>query len=142
MPPPLPTQHGLNVTDSRADEDNSDELISSNYADSDTTENPILFSQKHLNDLIRDLCLSLEKAELFASRLKERDIVEKDVKVRYYRKRRRDLFSTFKVEGPLCYCHDIEVLFQTQGIVHIVNKWGIFIDSSLKVEGSFSTHWK
>ena len=67
MPPPLPTQHGLNVTDSRADEDNSDELISSNYADSDTTENPILFSQKHLNDLIRDLCLSLEKAELFAS---------------------------------------------------------------------------
>ena len=57
-------------------------------------------------------------------------MVEKDVKVSYYRKRNWDLSSTFKVEGPLCYCHDIEELFQILGIVHIVNKWRLFIDSS------------
>ena len=102
MPPPVPPQHGLDAIDNSADEDNSDGLTSSNYTDSDTTENPILFSQKHLNNLIRDLCLSKKKAELLASRLKERNMVEKDVKVSYYRKRNRDFL----------YCHDIEELFQ------------------------------
>ena len=71
MPPPLPHQHGLDATDNSADEDNSDGLTSFNYTDSDTTEDPILFSQKHLNDLTSDLCLSKKKAELLASRLKE-----------------------------------------------------------------------
>ena len=130
MPPPVPPQHGLDATDSSADENNSDGLTSSNYTDSDTNKDPILFSQKHLNDLIRDLCLSKEKAELLATRLKERNMVERDVKVSYYRKRNRDLSSAFKVEGPLCYCNDIEELFQTLGAVHIANELRLFIDSS------------
>ena len=130
MPPPVPLQHGLDVTNSSADEDNSDGLTSSNYTDSDANEDPILFSQKHLNDFIRDLCLSTEKAELLASRLKERNMVERDVKVSYYRKRNRDLSSAFKVERPLCYCNDIDELFQTLGAVYIANEWRLFIYSS------------
>ena len=59
-------------------------------------------------------------------------MVEKDVKVGYYRKCNRDLSSTFKVEGPVCYCHDIEELFQTLGIIHNVNEWRLFIDSLKK----------
>ena len=61
MPPTLPFQRELVATDSSAVEDHTNELISSNYIDSDTTEDPILFSQKHLNNLIRDLCISKEK---------------------------------------------------------------------------------
>ena len=61
MPLPVPSQHEPDVTDSGADEDNSDGLISSNYTNSDTAEDLVLFSQKHLNDLIRDLCLSKER---------------------------------------------------------------------------------
>ena len=61
MPPTLPSQRELVVTDSSAVEDHTNELISSNYIDSDTTEDPILFLQKHLNNLIRDLCISKEK---------------------------------------------------------------------------------
>ena len=61
MPPPVPSLRELDATDGSVDEDNSDGLISSNYTNSDTTEDPILFSQKHLNDLIRDLCLSKER---------------------------------------------------------------------------------
>ena len=57
-------------------------------------------------------------------------MVEKDVKVSCYKKRNRGLSSAFKVEGPLCCCHDIEELFQTLGTVHIVNDWRLFIDSS------------
>ena len=57
-------------------------------------------------------------------------MVEKDVKVSYYRKRNRDLSSAFKIERPPCYCHDMEELFQTLGVVHIVKEWRAFIDSS------------
>ena len=67
-------------------------------------------------------------ADVLASRLKEQNMIEKDVKVSYYRKRNRDLSPAFKVEGPLCYCNDIKELFQTLGIIHIVNR--AFIDSS------------
>ena len=74
-------------------------------------KNPILFSQKHLNDLIIDLCLSTKKAELLASRFKEGNMLEKDIKASYNRKRNRDFSSELKVEGPLCYCHDIKELF-------------------------------
>ena len=73
MPPPVPPQDGLDAIDCSANEDSSDKFISANSTDSeyDTTEDPILFSKKHLNDLIRDLCVSKEKAELLASRFKE-----------------------------------------------------------------------
>ena len=57
-------------------------------------------------------------------------MIGKNVKVSYYGKRNRDLSSAFKVEGPLCYGHDIEELFQTLDIVYIVNEWRLFIDSS------------
>ena len=84
-----------------ANEDNSDEFISANStctdSEYDTTEDLILFLLKHLNNLIRDLWLSKKKAELFASRLKKKYMVEKDVKVNYYRKRYRDFFRHSKL---------------------------------------------
>ena len=64
MPPLVPPQYGLDATDNSADEDNSDGLTSSNYTDSDTTEDPILFSQKHLNDSIRDVFLRKRRNSL------------------------------------------------------------------------------
>ena len=85
MPPTMPLQNGLDAIDCSANEDNSDELISANSTDFEyeTTKDPTIFSQKHLNDLIRDLCLSKEKTEFLASRLKKQNMVEKDVKVSY-----------------------------------------------------------
>ena len=79
LPPPVSPKGGLDAIDSGADESDCDKFISVNSTDSEynSTENPILFSQKHLNDLIRDLCFSKEKAELLVSRLNERNMVEK-----------------------------------------------------------------
>ena len=57
-------------------------------------------------------------------------MVEKDVIVSYYRKRNKDLSLAFKIERSPCYCHDMEELFQTLGVVHIVKEWRAFIDSS------------
>ena len=67
MPSPVPPQDGLDAIDCSDNKDNSDKFVSANSIDSDydITEDPILFSQKHLNDLIRDLCPK-KKAELLA----------------------------------------------------------------------------
>ena len=64
MPPPVPLQDGLDAIECNANKDNFDEFISANSTDFeyDTTEDPSLFSQKHLNKLIRDLCLFKKKA--------------------------------------------------------------------------------
>ena len=67
---------------------------------------PQLLSQEDLNELLRDLTLSKEKAELLASRPQQKNLIEKNVCVTYFRKRRRNLASFFTVQGPLCYCHD------------------------------------
>ncbi len=63
---------------------------------------PKTFIQDELNDLIRDLALSKEKAELLASRLKQKHLLDKNVLICHYQ-----LATFFKVDGPLCYCHDI-----------------------------------
>ena len=111
MPVPLPAEDGLA---SLADEVVFDE--DSNLAPSDSTGfeyepeeklKPILFSQKQLNDLKRDLVLSKQKAELLASRLQENNLLQKDVLVSHYRKRNTDLSTVFRVDGLLCYCYDI-----------------------------------
>ena len=79
MPPTMLSQDWLDAINCSANEGNFDEFISANSSDSEyyTTENPILFSQKHLNDLIRDLCVFNERAELFAPRFKEKNLVQK-----------------------------------------------------------------
>ena len=48
MPPTLPSQRELVATDSSAVEDHTDELISSNYIDSDTTEAEVESSRTSL----------------------------------------------------------------------------------------------
>ena len=57
MPPSVPPQDDLDIIDCNVNKGNSDEFIFAKFTDSeyDTTEDPILFSQTHLNDLIRDL---------------------------------------------------------------------------------------
>src|ERR1043165_7812684 len=63
------------------------------------------FTHDELNDLVRDLALSKEKAELLVPRLKQKNFLEKNVLTSHYRKRNVDFFI---VDGPLCYFHDID----------------------------------
>lgn len=91
---------------------------------------PEPFSQNELNDLIRDLGLTKERAELLTSRLKEKHLLESTCKVSYYRNRSKSLATFFKVDGPLCYCHDIEGLFGELQQPYDASEWRLFIDSS------------
>ena len=45
------------------------------------------------------------------------------------RKRNMDLSTVFRVDGPLCYCHNIKSLFEKLGEDHIANEWRLSLDS-------------
>ena len=134
MPAPFPPEDGLASL--------ADDVVfveDSNLSPSDSTGSeyepeeklkPILFSQEQLNDLVRDLALSKQKAELLASWLRENKLLQKDVLVSHYRKRNTDLPTVFRVDGPLCYCCDITSLFEKLGEDHIASEWRLFLDSS------------
>src|SRR5207244_12129083 len=98
----------------------------------DRDTNPQTSSQEELNDLMRDVALSKEKAELLASRLKQKHLLKKNVLVSQYRKRNVDILKFFKTDGPLSYCTDIEGLFHSISQIYVESEWRLFIDSSTR----------
>lgn len=71
---------------------------------------PKLFSQSDINDLARDLDLSKQRSEIFASRLQERHCLTKGARVTSFRKRNELLSMFFTKENGICHCTDIEGL--------------------------------
>lgn len=130
LPVPIPPIDGLDSVDTDTDE----VTTSVEYHDAefipDNDKQPNIFTQGELNDLVRDLSLSKEKAELLASRLKEKNLLATGVKVSHYRTRNNDLAKFFTVDGPLCYCNDVNGLFESLSEIHSTTDWRLFIDSS------------
>ena len=118
--------------DVKRDESSSEtNELDSEYEDIDTDANePQLFTQNELNDLIRDLALSKDSAELLASRLNEKHLLARDAKVSYYRKREESLLRYFSQDGQFVYCTDIKGLIEAMGCEYLKNQWRLFIDSS------------
>jgi len=135
MPVPQPPPDGL---DSVPDEDDEGWLKDAVGGDSEMCDvdfvaddsEPETFTQEELNDLVRDLNLPKDKAELLASRLKQKHLLAKGVAVSHYRKRSRHLATFFTVEDQLCYCHDTNGLFSSLSQEYIADEWRLFIDSS------------
>ena len=71
-----------------------------------------LFSQRALHDLIKDINLTKDKAELLGSHLKERNLLEHGVSITTARHRHKELFQYFTMANNLCYCDDAESLMQ------------------------------
>jgi hypothetical protein len=61
------------------------------------------------------LNLSKQASELLASRLKEKNLLEPDAKVTFYREREKELLSYFVEEDNLVFCNDIENLLIKMG---------------------------
>lgn len=92
---------------------------------------PQFFAQKDLNDLIRDLGLSKESSELLASRLSERNLLQPETKVTFYRRREQELLKFFDCEDDIVFCHNIGGLLIHMGLqTYDPNHWRLFIDSS------------
>lgn len=86
--------------------------------------------QNELNDLVRDLELSIEKSELLASRLKERGFLKPEVRITCFRLR-SGMFSVFYgFKNGLCFCLNVLALFEALKYSHVINEWRLFIDAS------------
>lgn len=87
-------------------------------------------TQEELNDLVRDLELTKDKAELLASRLKERHFLHTDVSTSIYRLRHKPYAKYYTMQTEICFCHDIAGLFRELGQLHNPKDWRLFIDSN------------
>lgn len=108
--------------DDQPDESDADEL--------EEERKPNLYTEKELNDLIRDLDLSKQKSELLASRLKERNLLAPDTKITVYRNRHKKFEKYFSTTDNACYCSDVRGLFEEFGEPYDATEWRLFIDSS------------
>ena len=84
---------------------------------------PHWITQEDLNDLARDLYLSKQQLELLASRLKQWNLVQEDVRITSFRNRNKDLASFFDTENKLCYCTNIPGLFTSLGLPRFYVAW-------------------
>ena len=91
------------------------EDIESTYSGTSGNE-PHWITQEDLNDLARDLYLSKQQSELLASRLKQWNLVQEDVRITSFRNWNKDLASFFDMENKLCYCTNIPGLFMSLGL--------------------------
>jgi len=108
----------------------SPELLSGSQDQELKSEEPRLFDQEGLNDFVRDLGLSKAKSELAASRLRERNLLEKGVSVTIQRTRHLQFKQYFRSQDGLCFCDDIVGLLGEMGIAHRPDEWRLFIDGS------------
>jgi hypothetical protein len=91
---------------------------------------PKLFEQEGLDDLVRDLNLSKQAAELLGSRLRERNLLAPDTTFYWYRHREREFIEFFILTDSLVYCHNVKGLVAQMGCTYDSSEWRLFIDSS------------
>jgi len=90
IPVPQPSENGLAFLEQMECEGSSSpeatqHCSDNQYVPEERTSEPKRFNQQELNDFIRDFSLSKDKAELLASRWKERNLLESDDRVCHYR---------------------------------------------------------
>ncbi|GBM93046.1 hypothetical protein AVEN_130861-1, partial [Araneus ventricosus] len=85
---------------------------------------PHLVTQPELNDLVRDLELPKGKSQLLGSRLQQRNLLEKGLKISSYRTRQSTLKLLFSEDEGLVFCpNSTELMIDP-------HKWRLFLDSS------------
>ena len=123
-PPPLPP---ATMIDSSFSEDSASDTATKKdgiyIPDADSF--PHLLSQEELNDLVRDLELPKEKAELLGSRLQEWNLLQPNTKITHFHHRRLQFSSFYSQENNVCFCHDINGLIQQIGCFHDPAQWRI-----------------
>lgn len=132
---PIPVFTSLqDVSDDETDESESNcstysDSASVSASSSKTTAQP--FTQGQLNDLVRDLALSKEAAEILASRLGQHGILDSEARVTFYRHRDEILNQYFSEEDGLVFCNNIAGLLTAMGLPEYKPEaWRLFIDSS------------
>lgn len=129
----IPVPHPpSSLDDIRSDLEDGDTLPHQDESSSDFSvdEGPQPFSQSELNDLVRDLGLSKDAAELLGSRLKNKNLLTPGTSFSWYRHREKEFTQFFSKEGNLVFCNDVQGLMKCFDIEYDPSEWRIFIDSS------------
>ena len=93
-----------------------------------TTPQPL--KQHELDDLVRDLGLSKESAQLLGSRLREKRLLHPETHFAWYRNREKSITPFFAKCDELVYCQDVGGLVESMGKMYVPSEWRLFIDSS------------
>ncbi|KAJ8670833.1 hypothetical protein QAD02_002092 [Eretmocerus hayati] len=114
---PVPPAPWSRQEESREDCDSGTDTIDFVEAEDNPARclNPVLFDQESLNDFVRDLGLTEEKAELCGSSLQEGGMLAPGVIFYQYRYREKESSPFFMEENSLVYCHNIPGLMSTLG---------------------------
>lgn len=91
---------------------------------------PHMIQQQELNDLFRDLNLSIRQSETLGSRLQEWNLLSPETTISLSRKRNKHLATFFTQNDSICYCNDINGLMNELRIAYRTNEWRLFIDGS------------
>jgi hypothetical protein len=94
---------------------------------------PQRFAQNELNDLVRELGLTKESAEVLGSRLSSKNLLAQNTSFAWYRHREKEFLPYFAEADELVYCCDIPGLIKQLGnmeIEYLSTVWRLFIDAS------------
>lgn len=132
VPVPRPPEilERTSASDSTCDDSENQDV----YEDiSGTSEkSPQLFEQSELDDLVRDLGLSKESAQLLGSRLKEKNLLARNTHFAQYRHREQEFVQYFTKSDDMVYCHNVSGLVEHMGKEYHREEWRLFIDSSTR----------
>jgi len=78
--------------------------------------------------------LSKSKAELLGSRIKQWNLLEKNVRISSFRSRLQQLVPSSEMKMTV-FCYDVYGLMNALGIKHDTQEWRLFIDFENEPEG-------
>ena len=115
----MPVPQTTDAIESSEDESNDAETDGADeiYEPETETKKPHLLNKEELNDLVRDLSLSKEKAEALGSRLQQWNLLQEGHK---------NLSALYQLANDVCFCTDVNGLKQQLGYEHTPNEWSIF----------------
>lgn len=122
---PIPTFHVLHILSNDV-EHYSDALGLLDVDDTSdcdyerTSSSHQRFNQNELSDLVRDLSLSKKAAELLASRLNEKNLLDPGTKITLYRKKEQSLLPFFNNEDNLVFCQDVSRFITSNGSISVL----------------------
>ena len=130
--PQAPTEkkHILSVDEGASTSTESEEDLIESDPSFQHESAPLLINQERLNDLVRDLYLSKENAEVLGSRLQQWNLLEPETTTSSFRIRNQSPARYYASAENICYCKDIEGLMTKLGFEHNPANWRLFIDSS------------
>ena len=93
----------------------------------ESSSSPKQFIQQELNDLIRDLNLSNQGSELLASRLKEKNCLQPNAKITFYRNSETDILPFISQDNDLVYCNNKIGFLKMKFSNYRPDDWRLFI---------------